>query len=398
MDNEIQLLSDGDGLAVIGDQQAVEKFLNARGLLASSRQLDLRRLRPLFAVASDATQAASEIATNSNRWMKLTKGSARLVEEHGLMKTKTPGVSHIMVGKPGRVGNWLQTEQHAGSLLTNPAALSGIAGVMAQVAVQQTMAEITDYLVKIDEKLDDVRRGLKNQVLSRMDGVDLALREAMSVRASVGRVSEVTWSKVQGTPTTIQETQAYASRQLRDLAEKLEQKSRIGDLAKTAKEAESEVQLWLAALARCFQLQDALTDLELDRVLDSSPDELDCHRLGLKAARRDRLELFSEHTAHLLARMDIAVGRANAKLVWTRTKSLEVVHAGNHVARGVDDFHKLLGIEADSRSWAARKLGPVAEKGAQAIQVTKDASPFLAGVGLTGIVVAGKKALDQDKA
>lgn len=66
--------------------------------------------------------------------------------------------------------------------------------------------------------------------------------------------------------------------------------------AKTAKEAESKVQEWLAVLARCFQLQDAIAVLELDRVLDASPGELDGHRLGLRAARQDRLELISRTT------------------------------------------------------------------------------------------------------
>jgi len=34
----------------------------------------------------------------------------------------------------------------------------------------------------------------------------------------------------------------------------------------------------LAVLARTFQLQDGVAVLELDRVLDASPDELDNHR------------------------------------------------------------------------------------------------------------------------
>ena len=32
MDNEIQLISDGDGLAVVGDPRAVERFLVSEGL------------------------------------------------------------------------------------------------------------------------------------------------------------------------------------------------------------------------------------------------------------------------------------------------------------------------------------------------------------------------------
>ncbi|MGI8521514.1 MAG: hypothetical protein ACR2MC_13110, partial [Actinomycetota bacterium] len=51
----------------------------------------------------------------------------------------------------------------------------------------QTMDEITDYLATIDEKLDGVLRAQTNQVLARMDGVDLAIMGAMSVREAVGR-------------------------------------------------------------------------------------------------------------------------------------------------------------------------------------------------------------------
>ena len=44
MDNEIQLISDGDGLAVIGNPTAVERFLVSEGL--SSKDLGLHRLEP----------------------------------------------------------------------------------------------------------------------------------------------------------------------------------------------------------------------------------------------------------------------------------------------------------------------------------------------------------------
>lgn len=41
---------------------------------------------------------------------------------------------------------------------------SGAAGIMAQVAMQQTMDEIIDYLATIDEKLDDVLRAQEDAV------------------------------------------------------------------------------------------------------------------------------------------------------------------------------------------------------------------------------------------
>jgi hypothetical protein len=358
MDNEIQLISDGDGLAVIGNATDVEGFLVSEGL--SSKDLGLQRLKSVAGNGAAVAQAGSEIAANSGRWMKLTSESAQRVKKFGLMESKTPGVSHAMVGKPGSIKSWLQIEKGAGSFLTNPALLTGAAGIMAQLAMQQTMDEITDYLATIDAKLDDVLRAQKDATLAHLIGVDLMIQETMSIREQVGRVSEVTWSKVQTAPTAIAETQAYALRQLDALAEKTERKTKIGDLATTAKEAESTVREWLAVLARCFQLQDAIAVLELDRVLDASPEELDGHRLGLKAARQNRLKLISRSTERLVARMDAAADSANAKVLLNPIKSPAVVQSSNHVATGVHDFHARLGIESGRQSSEARRWADAA--------------------------------------
>jgi predicted transcriptional regulator len=354
MDSELQLISDGDGLAVIGDPTAVERFLVAEGL--QSKDLGLQRLGSALGTGASAAQAGSDIAANSGRWVKLTKESAQLVKKHGLRESSKTGLSTgVVKGSKGQVRTFVEFAKGPGSILTNPALLAGAAGIMAQVAMQQTMDEIIDYLATIDQKVDDVLRAQKDAVLGNMIGVDLVIEEAMTIREQVGRVSEITWSKVQGTSLTITQTQAYALRQLDALAEKLEQKTKIGDLAETSKEAESQVQEWLAVLARCFQLQDALAVLELDRVLDASPDELDRHRLGLRSARQNRLDLIARSTGHLMARMNAASGTANAKVLLHPTRSRDVVHSGNYVRSAVVDFHGRLGIERDGQSLEARR-------------------------------------------
>ncbi|MFD3824898.1 hypothetical protein [Streptomyces sp. NPDC058625] len=353
MDNEIQLISDGDGLAVIGNATDVERFLASEGL--PSKDLGAQRLKSVFGTGAAVAQAGSDIAANSGRWVKLTRESAERVKKFGLMESKTPGVSHAMVGKPGSIKNWLQIEKGAGSFLTSPARLAGAAGLMAQLSMQQTMDEITDYLATIDEKVDDVLRAQKDAVLSRMIGTDLVIEETMTIREQVGRVSEVTWSKVQTAPTTIAETQAYALRQLDAFAEKLESKPKIGDLVTTVREVEPKVREWLAVLARCFQLQDAVAVLELDRVLDAHPDQLDQHRLGLRAARQNRLDLISRSTERLVARMNAAADAANAKVLLHPTRSPVVVQSSSHVVTGVHDFHARLGIESGHQSSEARR-------------------------------------------
>jgi hypothetical protein len=381
MENEIQLISDDDGLAVIGESTAVERFLASEGL--ASRDLELPRLTRALGAGAAAAQAGSEIAANAGRWVKLTPESAAKVKTLGLMPSKTPGVSHAMIGKPGNVKSWLQISTGPGSLASNPALLSGAAGIMTQLAMQQAMDEITDYLATIDAKLDDVLRAQKDAVVASMIGVGFDIEEAMTLRKHVGRVNEVTWSKVQSSSATIARTQSYALLQLDALAEKLEGNARISDLLQAAKDAEAKTQEWLAVLARCFQLQDAIAVLELDRVRETAPDDLDGHRLGLKAARKDRLDSISRSTDRLLLRMAAAAASANLKVLLNPSQSPAVVKSNAHVAAVVYDFHERLGIKNGRGELATRRwveaVADVRDKAREAGSERVDAAQRLGG-------------------
>ena len=105
MDNEVELISDGDGLAVIGKPTAVERFMASVGLSSNAGS---PRLGAAFSAGASVAQTGSEIAANSGRWVKLTKESAQAVKKFGLMDTKTPGVSHAIVGQPGGIKQWIQ--------------------------------------------------------------------------------------------------------------------------------------------------------------------------------------------------------------------------------------------------------------------------------------------------
>ncbi|MEU6552834.1 hypothetical protein ABZ915_21490 [Streptomyces sp. NPDC046915] len=387
MDNEIQLISDGDGLAVIGNPTDVDRFLVPEGL--SSKDLGLQRLKSVFGTGAAVAQAGSEIAANSGRWVKLTPKSAGLVKKYGLRESSKTGLSTgVVKGQKGQIRGFVEFVKSPRSLLTNPAILAGAAGIMAQVAMQQTMTEITDYLATIDEKVDDVLRAQKDTALARMIGVGFVIEETMTIREKRGRVDEIMWSKVQTAPTTIADTQAYALLQLDALAEKMERKNEIGALATTAKEAESVVREWLAVLARCFQLQDAITVLELDRVLDASPEELDGHRLGLKAARQNRLEHISRSTERLVARMTAAAGTANAKVLLHPTKSPALVRSSNLVATGVHDFHGRLGIESGRQSSEERRWVDAATE-------ARDKALETGAKGVDAAINLGNGSLDQ---
>ncbi|WP_413353903.1 hypothetical protein [Microbacterium sp. 1P06AB] len=351
---DLELISDGDGIAVIGDPKAVELFVASAGV--PSQELDLQRLNSVVAKSGSALQAASEVSANAGRWMKLTEESARAAHTANLVQ-RSGGkfVQATTRGTNGQFAKNLQFVAKPGAMLTNPAILAGVGGLMAQYAMQKQMEEITDYLAKIDAKVDDILRAQKDSVLADMIGVELMLDEAMVIRAEVGYVSEVTWSKVQGSAATIARTQAYALRQIDALAEKLERETKVSELVDLAKEVHATVVDWLAVLARCFQLQDSMSVLELDRVLESAPDEIDRHRLALHTARQRRLDAIANATSQLVARMDTAAGRANAKVLLNPGPARVVVKASNDIASGVADLHLTLGLADDRESLEARR-------------------------------------------
>ena len=171
MDDNIELVSDGENLAVIGSQKAVERFLRSVGLLDISKDLDTVKISVALGRGAEMAQAASEISARTGRYIKLTKESAGDMNRFGLMPTKTKGVSHAMLGDPGKIGKWLQVEAGNGQMLGNPALLSGAAGIMAQFARQHEAAELKELLIRIDEKLDDVRRRQRDEVLAKLDRV-----------------------------------------------------------------------------------------------------------------------------------------------------------------------------------------------------------------------------------
>jgi len=354
VDSEIQLINDGDGVAVIGDPTTVQTFLDSAGL--PSRDLGLQRLKSALNTGAGVAQAGSEIAANSGRWVKLTEKSAKALKQNTLMKGSERNVSRAVLTKDGKIKGLLEISRTPGAMLTNPAILAGAAGIMAQMAMQQTMDEITDYLAKIDEKVDDVLHALNDAELAKVTGAGFMIEEALTIREHVGLVSGVTWSKMQGTSETIAVAEAYALRRLDALAEKLESKTKVDELAKTSRTVESDARKWLTVLARCFQLQDGISILELDRVLDSSPEDLDRHRLGLNTARKKRQDLILQTTDRLLDRMTAAAERANTKVILHPRLSHDVVDSSNHVATGISEFQEQLGIthdllELEARPW-----------------------------------------------
>lgn len=132
----------------------------------------------------------------------------------------------------------------------------------------------------------------------------------------------------------------------------------------------------------------------MDRVLDSAPDDLDNHRLGLTNARQKRLELISRSTARLLTQMNESVCNANSRVLLNPRDAPTAVRSSNEIATGVTAFRDRLGIESsdapsDAKRWrqaAGEAVNKALATGSDGAAVAKDKATDLADAAKAGAI------------
>jgi hypothetical protein len=77
--DDLEMISDGNGLAVIGSPGSVDCLLTSQGL--PSQELGLPRLGNVLSRGAGTAQTASEMALIPGRWVRLTKDSAELASK-----------------------------------------------------------------------------------------------------------------------------------------------------------------------------------------------------------------------------------------------------------------------------------------------------------------------------
>lgn len=387
MTDEIELICDGEGLAVLGDPTAVKRFLDSEGLRTQSQELRLERLGAALETGSNIAELVSDIYANTGRYVRLTKESAEDVRRFGLMPTSVKGISHAIIGEPGSISKWIQIEDGPASLFMNPAVLSGVAGIMAQIARQQEVRALKKLLVSIDGKLDDLRRGQRDEILAKMDRVVSVIGEAMIIRERGGD-RETAWRKVENEVGTIAEVQANALRKIEALADKVgdvDDGTGVGFLKKTTNEIESKVGVWLAVLAQCFRLENERAILELDHVLATNPRHWDGHRIGLSEALHEKRDKAVRKTMDLLERLDRAGTVARSNIILHAPAARSVIDSVNTTNRSLEEFHALLGGESHWKKLVSVRWKDAIRDPNQWRKTAKDVVPTVR----TGMLIAG---------
>lgn len=385
----VTIVQDEQGITFLGDADAIDLWLKDEGF--DSKAFKAKAVQTV-SMASKGAQKASDAMVESGRWVKLTKESAELVAKYGTNGKKGNLFSGVARRKNGNIVKHLQFTK-ADHL--NPAMLTGISGIMAQMALEQAVSEITDYLKDIDAKLDDLLRDQKDQTVSKLAGFSHMIDETMLIYQQVGSISETTWSKVSNCPQDIATIQAYAIAKIKDLTEKVEREQDPKQVRPLTQQIRQEIHQWLGMLASAVRMQDQVSCIELARVCQEEPERLEAHKKGVVLARNKRLEEIEQSlnalgeqlgakantvggqvllnpysSPHAIANIESITGDLN-----TFASTLQLEHIHLHVEDGptwiqaagkvVDDTGKTLQNAGQKTAHAVQDAGNAIAKGAQ---------------------------------
>ena len=332
----ISVIKDESGLLFLGEPGEIKQWLDERGI--TSREFTTKALK----VGANAAQAAGELAQGSGRWVKLTKESSQLLKQYGKAGALQKGVAQ---GANGRIVKWL--EFTTPSQLFSPAMATGVAGVMAQAALEQAIQEITDYLASIDKKVDELLQDQKDRSVSDLIGVALEIDEAEAIWKKTGALNETAWSKLSPCAKTTTQALGYALLKLKGLSDKLVAAKSAEEIDDLLKPAGSEVDAWLTVIARAVQTRDRFSVLELERAYAELPEVLEQHRLGITEARKLRLQKIKDGIVVFQKSIDDTAARLREQKLLHPFAVDSALSSAMTVAGKLSRFAEYLDIEID---------------------------------------------------
>ena len=221
------------------------------------------------------------------------------------------------------------------------------------------------------------------------------LDETMLIYQQVGSISETTWSKVSGCPQDIATIQAYAIAKIKGLTEKVEREQDPKQVRPLTQQIRQEIHQWLGMLASAVKMQDQVSCIELARVCQEEPEQLEAHKKGIVLARNKRLEEIEQSLNALGEQLEAKANTVGGQVLLnpyssphaianiesitsdlnTFASTLQLEHIHLHVEDGptwiqaagkaVDDTGKALQNAGQQTAHAVQDAGNAIAKGAQ---------------------------------
>ncbi|WEV47566.1 hypothetical protein OZX62_04680 [Bifidobacterium sp. ESL0690] len=335
----IQIVKDDSGIMVLGDDSVVDEWLKQTGLDKNAKAMAQRAVQ----ACGNGLQTLANTSAQSGRWVKLTKESAAQVKKYGSTGTG------VVRGEHGKIISHLKFEDLTkASSLANPEMLAGAGAVMTQMALEQSMQEITDYLNEIDSKIDDLLQDQKDQTIANLMGAARMIDETKTIYDKVGVIADTTWSKVDDCPMDLASAQSYALVKIRNLVNKLADEKDAGKAEKLSEQLLEDATDWMFVIGKSIQAQDELYVIELDRVLDEQPQEVEQYKEGINAARQKRLYDIAGEFGEFSKSIHGSADGIRSQKVWHPNAVKGALKNLQDVNQRLSGFAVAIGVDADS--------------------------------------------------
>lgn len=348
MSNEVEVYGDDDGFMLLGDSDDIRKALTVLNI-QEQQTTDISKAA-IFRNAHRAAKLVGQAQQRSGRWVRVTKESAEKIRQHGLLRNNSTGNFMGVIGKGGKAGikGNVQFEKIVGGF--TPAKVANIEMIMLTMALEQAMKEMTDYLKRIDAKVDQILRQQKNSEMAKFLSIADLVSEAENELHHIGSLSDATWDQLGNSAQTVQEVLRYALLQLADIAEKISASVNDTRTTKdTLAKARPSIGEWLAVAADCLRMRDRIDMLKVQRYIDTdiNPELLQKHRSSIAENRRTRYRMLTSATANLQQAIKDAVqGKDDTmRVILMPMDAPVVVREGNEIAGALAQFDKALGAE-----------------------------------------------------
>lgn len=120
------------------------------------------------------------------------------------------------------------------------------------------------------------------------------------------------------------------------------------------KAAREEMRDWLAVLAQTTLLQDSLSVLEIERVLDAVPEDVPQHRRALRTVRASQIAGVNVLLDRVADTMQAAAQDANEKVLLHPRTAPDIVSSANRMVADAALLRAKLGLDAADKEIEAR--------------------------------------------
>lgn len=390
---ELPFIIYNDGIVILENNQSLSSTVDAfyktgltEGQGRSISPETLHRAAVLF-------QGVSQFQLESGRYLKLTRESYAFLQKYGVRNPVSGTIRRGDIGQLRNSGQFVKNLAfETGSRA--PAVISNAAGIVAQAAIERSLAEIKDYLRDHTEKLDRLLNRTWKQSLNRLDGYERRLRDAESYFVANKRLTQTHWDGIAPLVGDLEGIFEQSISEMKDGANQLIETQGNGrKLHKLVESFREETSHRLTVLAQAFQLLDTYDRLSVVRVVDHEPEDAVSFTTHLLNAREDRLTKISGELREIQEIILSSISFSDLSSVLHASKNNEAIDSANATIAQIEYLLRAIGnnsIDCSAvghvarwdtlKSWSQRKI----------LEVSEHPEPFQA-VGQVALAVASAR-------